>query len=179
MVVPFLTGSRRGRFLSIVLLFTGLILWFGYQTPLSTVRPEPFDLHKGSPAVPNVARPPHDHATPQHDYPAQEAESSETEDIGSGSYGFESEPGSSGDRTTTTESTQTTDVAGTTTADFTGSYPAESTESTEIVVTETMATETTGSFLAESTESTETADIDDTTTTETTEPSRTPILTVF
>ncbi|KAL2165262.1 hypothetical protein VTH06DRAFT_559 [Thermothelomyces fergusii] len=81
MAIPFLNGSRRGRFITIALLFITLVLWFTYQTPLSTVVPhDPFDLHKDPQypdAAPDVARPPHDpqdQATPEHDRPAQEGE---------------------------------------------------------------------------------------------------------
>ncbi|KAL2184320.1 DUF1237-domain-containing protein [Thermothelomyces heterothallicus CBS 203.75] len=123
MAFPFLTGSRRVRFITLALLFITLVLWFTYQTPLSTVVPhDPFDLHKDPQypdAAPDVARPPHDpqdHATPEHDHPAQEVEkpkdaaspplTSTGGDAGEGSEKAESEP-RPGESTTSTAAEQT------------------------------------------------------------------------
>jgi meiotically up-regulated gene 157 (Mug157) protein len=80
MVLPLRTGSRRAWSLSIALLLSGLTFWLGYQTPIYTVRHEPFDLRNDPTGVLDVARPPpsHDYTASQHDYPAQEAEKAET-----------------------------------------------------------------------------------------------------
>ena len=68
MVVPFLTGSRRGRYLGIAVLLTVLVLWLGYRAPSAGVRYEPFDLHRDPrPIAPGVG-------SPQHESTAQEAE---------------------------------------------------------------------------------------------------------
>ncbi|KAK4150353.1 hypothetical protein C8A00DRAFT_37053 [Chaetomidium leptoderma] len=75
MVLAFITGSRRGRFLGIAILLTVLVLWLGYQTPLSTVRHDPFDLHTSPPSeVPSI-----DHEGPHHESPSQDVV--EAEDI--------------------------------------------------------------------------------------------------
>lgn len=57
MVVPFLTGNRRGRVIGIALLLTVIIFWLGYQSPIATPRQETLDLH--APKVP-------EHVTPHH-----------------------------------------------------------------------------------------------------------------
>ncbi|KAL2154914.1 hypothetical protein VTH82DRAFT_3590 [Thermothelomyces myriococcoides] len=123
MALPFLNGTRRGRFITIALLFITLVLWFTYQTPLSTVIPhDPFDLHKDPQyqnAAPDVARPPHDpHDHSTHDHPAQEVEksgegtsppvTSPDEDAGEDSEntGSESRPGDSVTSTVTEEDTE-------------------------------------------------------------------------
>jgi meiotically up-regulated gene 157 (Mug157) protein len=68
MVVPFLTGSRRGRYLGIAVLLTVLVLWLGYRVPSADVRHEPFDLHTDPrPKAPGAG-------SPQHESTAQEAE---------------------------------------------------------------------------------------------------------
>lgn len=79
MVLPFLTGSRRGRFLGVAILLIVLVFWLGSQTPLSTVRQDPFDLHTDpTPNRPSDAgKPSHDHTSSHHDPPAQEVEEAE------------------------------------------------------------------------------------------------------
>jgi meiotically up-regulated gene 157 (Mug157) protein len=78
MVLPFLTGSRRGRVLGVAILLITLVLWLGYQTPLSTVRQDPFDLHTNpTPEASNAGKPTHDHTSSHHESPAQEVEEDE------------------------------------------------------------------------------------------------------
>ncbi|KAK4195676.1 hypothetical protein QBC40DRAFT_288703 [Triangularia verruculosa] len=45
MVVPILTGNRRGRVIGVALLLTVIIFWLGYQSPIATPRQEALDLH--------------------------------------------------------------------------------------------------------------------------------------
>jgi meiotically up-regulated gene 157 (Mug157) protein len=74
MVLPFLTASRRGRLLGVAILLTTLVLWFkvGYDTPLSTVTHESFDVHPDPPPkASKIQRPSHDHTGSSHDYPAK------------------------------------------------------------------------------------------------------------
>ncbi|KAK0729050.1 hypothetical protein B0T21DRAFT_291967 [Apiosordaria backusii] len=85
MVVPFLTGNRRGRVIGVALLLTVIIFWLGYQSPIATPRQEALDLHP--PKVPQHDTP-HNHDGHQahpHTNPADttEREDDLTEDHGS------------------------------------------------------------------------------------------------
>ncbi|KAL2022713.1 hypothetical protein VTK56DRAFT_4794 [Thermocarpiscus australiensis] len=68
MVLPFVRGSRRGRLVGIAILLAVLVLWLGYQTPLSTVREAPFDSHTDPPKAASPQGP----QSPQYD--GQQAE---------------------------------------------------------------------------------------------------------
>ncbi|KAK3300276.1 uncharacterized protein B0H64DRAFT_380453 [Chaetomium fimeti] len=142
MVLPFLTGSRRGRYLSIAILMTVFVVWFGYQTPLSTIRQDPFDLHKPPSGAPTAAKPPHDdHTTSQHD-DTQEVEKADNTfypptsvagDFDDESNGSKNEPVDDDSTTTgSTEITESTDTTETKETTETG----ETTHSTETTATE-------------------------------------------
>ena len=77
MVLPFLSGSRRGRLVGVAILLTVFVFWLSSQTPLSTVRENPFDLHPVTAPKASGERPSHDHAGSHHGFPAQEAEEAE------------------------------------------------------------------------------------------------------
>ncbi len=78
MVLPFLSGSRRGRLVGVAILMTVFVLWLSSQTPLSTVRQNPFDLHPATaPKTPSGEKPSHGHTGSHHGSPAQEAEEAE------------------------------------------------------------------------------------------------------
>ncbi|KAH6853656.1 hypothetical protein B0I37DRAFT_12278 [Chaetomium sp. MPI-CAGE-AT-0009] len=149
MVLPFLTGTRRGRYLSIAILLTVFIVWFGYQTPLSTVRQDPFDLHKTPSGAPTAAKPPHDHTTSQHEHSAQEADKADdtlyppTSAAGGAdddeSNGSKNEPV---DDTTSTESTEITETTEATEPITTGA--ANSTQTDPCVDFETLQRERPG-----------------------------------
>ncbi|KAK3899302.1 hypothetical protein C8A05DRAFT_37096, partial [Staphylotrichum tortipilum] len=76
MPLPFLTGSRRGRLLSIIILLTVFVLWLGSPTPLSTVRQDPYNLHPVNPppTSPNTDGASHHQASPHNDSPSHEAD---------------------------------------------------------------------------------------------------------
>ncbi|KAL2141229.1 hypothetical protein VTI28DRAFT_2688 [Corynascus sepedonium] len=78
MALTLLSGSRRGRFLGVAIIFTLLVVWFGYQTPLSSIPHDAFDLHKDPQypdGVPVVAKPPYGdfqgQSTSEHDHSAE------------------------------------------------------------------------------------------------------------
>ncbi|KAK4171481.1 hypothetical protein QBC36DRAFT_339857 [Triangularia setosa] len=80
MVVPFLTGNRRGRVIGVAILLTIIIFWLGYQSPIATPRQEALDLHP--PKVPELDTPHHHDGQVAHPHttPAESTDSTERED---------------------------------------------------------------------------------------------------
>ena len=79
MPLPFITGSRRGRLLSIIILLTIFVLWLGSPTPLSTIRQDPYDLHPVAPppASPNTDGQSHHQESPHHGSTSHEADNAQ------------------------------------------------------------------------------------------------------